>query len=138
MCCGRTRPDHRDMRQRGKVMDGKPAAVDVRSKLAISDAGADSNCLGRSVQLDLVERLQRYLLYFTVGNAIEGVTCPQRLEMRDTAHAVPNIFDGLSNVEILSTEGVISSPIGAGVPSRLGRTELGEQSAGKQCPRALE
>jgi hypothetical protein len=60
-------------------MDCESAAVNVGSKLSISDPGTDRNRSCFSIEFDLIEVLQSYLVDRAVGDAIEGVPAPRAL-----------------------------------------------------------
>jgi hypothetical protein len=60
-------------------MDCKSAAVDVRCKLPIGDAGTARYRSCFSIEFDLIEVLQSYLVDRAVGDAIEGVPAPRAL-----------------------------------------------------------
>jgi hypothetical protein len=49
--------DHRDLRQRSKVMDGESTAINVGGHLTVGDAGPDRHRFGFGIEFDLVEML---------------------------------------------------------------------------------
>src|ERR1700678_1519414 len=113
-----------DMGKGSEVMNGESTTVDDRSQLAICDASADRNRFGLGIKLNLIEMLQRYLLFRTIRDAIERVTGPKSLQVRMGANVLTNIFDGGCHVEILSAVGVVPSPFRAAVGGLLCSGEL--------------
>jgi hypothetical protein len=118
-------------------MDSKSAAVDVWSKLAVGYSGTDLNHLGLGIEIDLIEVLQGHLLDCAVGNAVEGVTRPESLEMRMAEDDASYILDCIGQVKILCAVCVISSPVYAAFGWSLGEGYSGKQSTGSIAPEVL-
>ena len=65
--------DDGDVGERGEVVDGVAAGVDVGGELAVGDAGADGDGAGLGVEVDGVELLEGDLRGGAVGDGVEGV-----------------------------------------------------------------
>ena len=94
-------------------MDGESAAINVGRHLTVGNAGPDCYRFRLGIEFDLVEMFERDLFNGTVGDAIEGVTRPERPEMRALANTVPHVFNSICEVEVLGTVRVIPGPVRA-------------------------
>ncbi len=106
--------DDGDVRERGEVVEGVAAGVDVGSELAVGDAGSDGDGAGFRVEVHLVELLEGDLVFGAVGDAVEGVAGAEGSEFGAGFDDVLDFFDGVGLVEIVGVEGVVSGPVGSG------------------------
>ena len=59
-------------------MDGESAAINVGRHLTVGDTGPDCYGFRFGIKFDLVAMFERELFNRTIGNAIEGMTRPER------------------------------------------------------------
>lgn len=120
--------DDGDVGERGEIVDGEAAGVNVGRQLAVGYAGADGDGSGFRVESYLVELLERDLIFGAVGDAVERVAGAKGTEFGAVFDDLLDLFNGCGLVEIIGAEGVVSGPVGA----RRGRLRLGVDVTGEQ------
>ena len=92
-------------------MEGESAAINVGRQLTVGDTRPDCHRFGFRIEFDLVEMLKRNLFNSTIGDAIERVTRRKRFKMRLLTDTMPDVIDGICEVEVFGTVRVITGPI---------------------------
>src|SRR5215813_5038870 len=96
--CGAA-PDHRNVGQRRQIAQSESMTVDVSREPAISDARAYGDGPCRGIEGHLIKMLERDLLRCAVGNAVEGMTCPQCPKLAGALHDSLHFLNGLGRIQ---------------------------------------
>ena len=126
--------DYRYVRQRCQVVQSESVTVDVRGQSAIGDARADGDAPCCGIESHLIQMLERDLLRCAVGNAVEGVACPQRAKFAGALHNALDFLNSRGRIEPVGAVGIVAGPVLARIPGPrcgLARFEGVEHSAGE-------
>src|SRR6478752_7433409 len=112
MCCCGTCTGNRNMRQRGEIVKGKAAVVNVFAKFSVTNSCTYCDGTGGLTQgNDLVQIFSRQQIFVGIRNSIKAMSSPERTKVFGPVYYLAYFF-GVGRLEYVGRAiGKISCPV---------------------------